>query len=410
VSLLETGEQVMAVVDSWFWVIGGVLAVLTAYLYLLAFLSLVPERKAASPRDPRTRFAILIPAHNEAKVIKNPLESMKSVDYPAGLYETVVIADNCVDETAQLVREHRVRCLERNDDQKRGKGFALQWAFERLKEKGEFETYDAFVIIDADTVVEPGFLRAMDTRLTGDEVAIQGYYDVLNPDASPMASLSYLGFALSRNLRYKGRTKMGWSSNLLGNGMCFSKDVVGRFGWGATSIVEDMEYAVMLRLNGVKITFAPEARVFAEIPQTFKDSRIQRSRWDIGRFQVRNKYVVRLVKQAGRNRDVSCLDMAMELLIPPFSLFLALSFTLFGLFLVVSFDGFDTLSTLWFVIAAALVVYVFIGLVTAKANWKTYRNLVYAPFFLVWRIKTVIWGYLHRIGKHWIKTERKEIL
>ncbi len=400
----------MAVIDFSFWILGGLLAVVIGYLYFLAALSLIPERKTTRSRVPRTRFAVLIPAHNEAKVIRTTLESIKDVDYPVGLYETVVIADNCVDETPGLARGFGVRCFERIDKGKRGKGFALQWVFERLKEKGEFEAYDAFVIIDADTIMEPGFLLAMDNRISLGEVAIQGYYDVINPEASPMASLSYLGFALSRNLRYKGRTRMGWPSNLLGNGMCFSKEVVSRFGWGATSIVEDMEYAVMLHLNGIKVTFAPEARVFAEIPSTFKDSKVQRSRWDIGRFQVRNKYVGRLLKEAIRKGDISCLDITMELLIPPFSLFVALVFALFALFLVISFDGLDALSILWFSNTLSLVAYLLIGLVTAKANRKTYGNLMYAPFFLMWRVMTVMWGYFHKIGKHWIKTERKQIL
>ena len=290
----------MVIVDLFFWISGGVLLGVMAYLWFLAALSLLPPKKHGNPRNPQTRFAILIPAHNEAAVIEATLESAEKLDYPAALFETVVVADNCTDETAQVARAFRVHVLERKDEKQRGKGFALHWAFEALKEKGEFDVYDAFVIIDADTVFEPGFLRAMDVRVTGGEMAIQGYYDVISPEGSPMGSLSYLGFALSRNLRYKGRTKLGWSSNLLGNGMCFSREVIRRFGWGATSIVEDMEYAVMLRLNGIKVSFAPEAFVFAEIPETFKASRIQRSRWDIGRFQVRNRYLLRLVKEGFR--------------------------------------------------------------------------------------------------------------
>ncbi|NVM20236.1 MAG: glycosyltransferase family 2 protein [Desulfobacterales bacterium] len=400
----------MAVIDFFFWTVGGLLISGIAYLYFLGVQSLLPVKKHSLSLKPATRFAILIPAHNEAEIIKNPLESIRNMDYPQGLCKTFVIADNCIDETAQVAREYGVRSFERKDNERKGKGFALQWAFEYLQQGNEFDDYDAFVIIDADTIAEAGFLRAMDSRIAKGEMAIQGYYDVINPEGSPMASLSYLGFALSRNLKYKGRTRMGWSSNLLGNGMCFSKEVVSRFGWDATSIVEDLEYAVMLHLNGIKVSFAPEARVFAEIPKTFKNSRIQRSRWDIGRFQLRNRYLVPLLKKAIRNRDVSYLDTAMELLIPPFALFLILSFALFGLFMATSFRGFNILSTIWFTIVSGLGAYVLVGLVIAKANWKTYTNLMYAPFFMIWRVKTVIWGYFFRIGKQWIKTERKEIL
>ena len=398
----------MTSIDLLFWVLGGVFIVAIGYLYFLAILSLIPQKNRRRSQEPTTKFAIIIPAHNEVTVIKNTLESIRRLNYPKGLYETIVIADNCDDETVQVVREYGACCFERIDKKRKGKGFALQWAFDHLKAEKKFASYDAFVIIDADTIMDPDFLRATDSRIACGEIVIQGYYDVINPEVSPMASLSYFGFVISRNLRFKGRTRMGWSNNLLGNGMCFSREVIDRFGWGATSIVEDIEYAVMLHLNGIKVSFAPEAKVFAEIPTTFKRSRIQRSRWDIGKFQIRNRYLVKLLKEAIRTRDISYLDTAMELVIPPFSLFVILAFVLFGLFIATSYNGLNALSVIWFSVIATLTVYVLTGLVMAKANWKTYRNLIHAPFFVLWRVKTVIWGYVFRVGKQWIKTERKE--
>ena len=400
----------MVILDSFFWVSGVLLLLVMVYLWFLAVASLLPEKKRPTVHVPRTRFAVLIPAHNEADLINFTLDSTHVLDYPTDLFAIFIIADNCTDQTAGLARSKGSTVLERHDETRKGKGYALSWAFEHLKETGRFDDFDAFVIIDADTIFDSRFLKAMDIRMRRGEQAIQGYYDVLNPDGSPMASLSYLGFALNRNLKYVGRTKLGWPSNLLGNGMCFSKEVIGRFGWYATSIVEDMEYAVMLALHGVRVSFAPEALVFAEIPETFGQSRIQRSRWDIGRFQVRNRYVGRLVKAAVRTRDMGYLDTAMELIIPPFSIFVVLCFCLFGLFLACLLSEFDALARLWFTVIIALMFYIMLGLSTAKADWKIYANLVYAPFFLFWRVTTIFWGYIHKIGGRWIKTERKNIL
>ncbi len=398
----------MTSIDFLFWVLGGLFTGAIVYLYFLASLSFMPQQNGICSIKPKTKFAVIIPAHNEVLVIKNTIESIRHLNYPERLYETIVIADNCDDETAQVVRKYGVTCFERTDKERKGKGFALQWAFDHLKAEKKFADYAAFVIIDADTIVDTEFLRAMDNRIACGEMAIQGYYDVINPEVSPMASLSYFGFVISRNLRFKGRTKMRWSNNLLGNGMCFSREVIDRFGWSATSIVEDIEYAVILHLNGIKVSFAPEAKIFAEIPTTFKRSSIQRSRWDIGKFQMRNRYLIKFLKKAIESRDVSYLDTVMELLIPPFSLFVVIVFVLFGLFMATSYNGLNALSVIWFSIIATLTVYVLTGLVMAKANWKTYRNLIHAPLFVLWRVKTVIWGYLFRVGKQWIKTERKE--
>lgn len=400
----------MIILDGIFWVAGLLILAVMAYLWFLAVASFLPKKALARPTEPQTKFAVLIPAHNEAGVIRDTLKSMEGLKYPANLFEKLVIADNCTDDTAEIARSFQSTVLERNDLTRRGKGFALGWAFDELKRMGRFGEFDAFVIVDADTLFDEKFLQAMDIRISGGEKAVQGYYDVIDPAGSPMASLSYLGFALNRNLKYVGRTKLGWSSNLLGNGMCFSAEVIERVGWRAVSIVEDMEYAVMLRLEGITVSFAPEALVYAAIPETFKGSRTQRSRWDIGRFQVRNRYIGRLVRSALRTRDIGYLDTAMELIIPPFSLFVFITLFLFGLFFASDTSGFVSLSRLWFTILLSLVAYIALGLITAKAGWRTYRNLVYAPFFIFWRVATIVWGYVHKIGGEWIKTERKNIL
>lgn len=400
----------MIILDGFFWITGVLVLGIMAYLWFLAVASLLPDRKYPYPTKPQTKFAILVPAHNEVDVIGETLKSIDRLNYSPALFDTIVVADNCTDETAAVARSYGTSVYERHDLGRKGKGFALQWAFNTLRAEGRFSVFDAFVIVDADTIFEEDFLRVMDARMVRGEKVVQGYYDVLKPGESPMASLSYLGFALNRNLKYVGRTKLGWSSNLLGNGMCFSTAVIKWFGWGATSIVEDMEYAVMLQLEGVRVSFAPEARVYAAIPETFKDSRTQRSRWDIGRFQVRNRYVGKLVKAALRTRDIGYLDTAMELIVPPFSLFVVLSLFLFGLFLATQGLVFDALSRLWLTSVMSLAAYIVVGLITAKADWKTYKSLLYAPFFVLWRVGTIVWGYVHRIGGEWIKTERKNIL
>ena len=155
------------------------------YLYFLAIFSILSKRQRRVKFEPLHRFGIIVPAHNEEKVIAKTLHSLKDMDYPHGLYEIIVIADDCTDNTAKIVREMGMCCMERFDNSKRGKGYALQWAFRNIK----LAKYDAFVVIDADTVVMADFLKIMNNRLCNGDKVIQGYYDVLNPERSPSASL-----------------------------------------------------------------------------------------------------------------------------------------------------------------------------------------------------------------------------
>ena len=314
----------------------AVFLLIMVYLYLLALVCLWPPKRDGAPPSPRTEFGIVVPAHNEAEVIRRTLSSLQDQDYPDRLFTVYVVADNCTDDTAALADRAGVRCLERCDGERRGKGWALQWAFETLKADGVWP--EAFVVIDADTCVAPNFLRLMDEKIQGGAKVLQGYYDVLHPDRSTVASLSYFGFALNRLLRYRGRTRLGWTTNLLGNGMCFHRDVIREHGWPATTIVEDLEYGMMLLLKDVRVVFVPEAKIFAEIPESFGRSRTQRVRWDLGKFAVRNMYFPKLLKAAFKRRDFAFLDAAMELIIPPFSLFVAVVVGCFLLFSSFSHD------------------------------------------------------------------------
>ena len=157
---------------------------------------------------------------------------------------------------------------ERNDPTLRGKGYALHWLFGRLL--ADPQSGDAFVVIDADSVVNPGFLRALDGHLRRGAAAIQGYDTVLNPDASWGTGLRYVAFALLHYLRPLGRRLFGGSAGLKGNGMCFTRAVLERTDWGAFSVTEDLQFHLDLLLSGRPVTFAPDAVVWAEMPASMK--------------------------------------------------------------------------------------------------------------------------------------------
>src|SRR5260370_41819524 len=142
------------------------LALPLLYLLLLSAAALVAARRArsvsaagsgqdaqsASAALPSIHFALLVPAHDEALVITELLESVAALDYPAERRDVYVIADNCTDDTADLVRKARtpnVQVCERRDDHQRGKGYALRWLLEELERAGH--RCNAYVIVDADS-------------------------------------------------------------------------------------------------------------------------------------------------------------------------------------------------------------------------------------------------------------------
>src|SRR6266700_612479 len=164
------------------WIAGPIL-----YICILAITAILVTKKrkarnttlSFATETPQYNFAILVPAHNEEVLLGNLLESLAALAYPKERYTVYVVADNCTDTTATLARAYdRVRVYERLDTLKRSKGYALAWLLQQLKEHQLI--YDAYVIIDADSVVEPTFLQWMAKGLAGGARALQGSYTVLN--------------------------------------------------------------------------------------------------------------------------------------------------------------------------------------------------------------------------------------
>jgi cellulose synthase/poly-beta-1,6-N-acetylglucosamine synthase-like glycosyltransferase len=395
----------------------SVLAFLVAYLMLLTVTAWRAKRHTEPlPADPQHRFLILVPAHNEEKLLPSLLDNLAQLDYPQSLYAVHVVADNCSDKTAVIARQHQAIAHERHNQELLGKGYALQWLLQQLAN----EPHDAIVILDADTVVSQNFLRVMDARLARGERVIQAYYAVRNPESGWSASLRYAALAVLHYLRPQGRMVLGGSAGLKGNGMVFTADIMRQHQW-SSSVTEDIEFHMTLLLDGERVAFAPDAVVWAEMPDSLEQSRTQNVRWEQGRLEMAKLYVPQLLKkgwQERRNgRFFTLFDAAMEHIIPPFSILTGLSILALGGSTVAYitqrlFPNGSNLGLISLLLGIGTligqVVYLIAGLRMVNAPKSVYKTLLYAPAFIVWKI----WHYIKMIlGKDrqgWVRTARNE--
>jgi glycosyltransferase involved in cell wall biosynthesis len=125
------------------------------YLLILALASL-RHRPALPSEAPRSRLAVVVPAHEEEALVGRCVRSLLRQRYPAGLYRVLVVADNCTDGTAAEAERSGARVMVRKDENARGKGRALRWAMDRLL--AESDPPDAVVVVDADSVADPDLL------------------------------------------------------------------------------------------------------------------------------------------------------------------------------------------------------------------------------------------------------------
>ncbi|MBP2656798.1 MAG: poly-beta,6 N-acetyl-D-glucosamine synthase, partial [Firmicutes bacterium] len=163
----------------------------TLYYFFLAFFGIVKkhEEKITTPKN---TFAIIVAAHNEEQVIGQLVENLHVLNYPRDLYDIYVIADNCKDKTAQIAKNAGAIVNERFSLEQKGKGYAMEWMFEKLF--AQKKQYDAVVVFDADNLVDTNFLLEMNNRLCKGEKVIQGYLDAKNPNDTWISATFAISF------------------------------------------------------------------------------------------------------------------------------------------------------------------------------------------------------------------------
>lgn len=384
------------------------LVAMTAYLLVL---TVAAKRGRISARwifsSPRHRFAVLIPAHNEELLIGRLLDNLRQLNYPRDLYEVCVVADNCTDRTVELARAAGATVYERSDPAQRAKGFALRWLLEQLGSSAR-SRFDAFVVLDADSVVSKNFLRAMDARLASGSRVIQAHYSVLNADEAAVAGLRSAALAAVHYLRPLGRATLGLSCGLKGNGMCFAAAVLERFAWNWFTLAEDVEFHLALVRHGIRVDFAPEATVLADMPLTLGQAASQNDRWERGRLQLVKQYVPGLLLDALRHRSLLRFDAAVEQLIPPLSIPFALAglIVLAGLALALVGHGGALPLALAAGSLAGQVAYLLAALALVRAPRSRYLALGKAPIYIAWKVSLYICALAHRQSSEWVRTSR----
>lgn len=391
-----------------FALVGGVLAVFGLYHVVVAVAAFFyrPHRPAAAASGPpRSRLVVLVPAHDEAALIARCVRSLTAQTYPSDLYDVVVIADNCTDDTAAIARSAGADVLVRNEPNARGKGRALRWAIDQVVAR-EPEP-DGIVVVDADSVAVPEFLAALVQPFERGAAAVQGE-SLLTEDGSPAAALRAAAFLLINRVRPAGRSVLGLPSNLAGNGMLFSRDLLRAHPWDAFTSAEDLEYSMKLRVAGVRPAFAGGAILHSPAAPSAEAAVHQQLRWEGGKFHVARTYAPRLVAAALHRRKPSLIGAAFELALLPLGLLAgatAAGVIVGALLVLVGVVPAWSLVP-WLVALTAVPLYVFIGLRAARAPRSAYRSLARAPLYVVTKILQAHRLFTFRADS-WVRTERR---
>ncbi len=373
-----------------------------AYLLLMTILSQklpVPPLKSGTQR-----FDIIVPAHDEAGVIARTVANLKQVNWPANQFRVIVCADNCSDATAELARAAGATVIERQNATLRGKGYALEFAFEWSRRAG---IADAVVIIDADAQASPNLLESIAARMDGGVQAVQAHYGVLNPMASWRTRLITIAKGAVHIVRSRARERLGLSCGVRGTGWSVTHQLLRTVPYKAFSLTEDVEYGIDLGLAGFRVAYADEAHCNAEMVSNEASARTQRERWERGRFALLRSKTGVLLGAALRRRSAVCLDLALDLLVLPISY---VGLIIAALIAVAALAGIwlpHMQVWLWLgsVCALGLLLYVLRGWQLSGIGLVGLWDLARAPGFLIWKLRLLL---RKRASNAWQRTEREQ--
>lgn len=286
---------------------------LYSYQFIYILISFIKKPLVYPETDQTKRYAVLIAARNEEKVLPELLKSLAGQTYPTDLVDVYVVADNCTDHTADVARQMGAIVYERHNLEFVGKGYALEFLLNHIKEDKGLRAYSAYMVIDADNVLRSNYIAEMDKAHCAGNRILTSYRNSKNYGKTWVSAGYALWFMRESRHLNNPRSILGSSAAISGTGFLIDSEIIERNGgWTHFLLTEDLEFTADCVLHGERVGYCHQAELFDEQPETFRQSWRQRTRWAKGFFQVFRNYGKGLCKKALMLKW-SCFDMTMTI-------------------------------------------------------------------------------------------------
>lgn len=241
--------------------------------------------QVSKKRSSKAVLALLIPAHNEATVIYDTIDSaIEAGMNPRHIY---VVNDNSTDATTTVARrllpkQNVVRVT------RSGKGLAIKKAAVKFDLSNRYRWIH---ISDADGRFAPDYFRVLRRDLRVKYAAATGY--VRNLPGSTVSSYRVFEYTIGMELHRRIQSLLGVIPVIPGPTSCFRGDVFAKVDFSSNTLVEDFDVTLQIyRQKLGKIQYIPKAVTFTQDPPNMKLFIRQITRWNRGVLQVMSKHKV----------------------------------------------------------------------------------------------------------------------
>lgn len=407
----------LSVIGIWIMIVINAVLLIAGYVY---YLETEKEEIVFLDEKECPKVTIMIPAHNEEKVIGKTVLSMLALNYPPEKLQIIVINDNSSDKSSQILSEIQEKYSSRNlivintDKTTGGKGKsnALNIGFEQ-------STGDVIAVYDADNTPEKNALIHLVTALMGDDKlgAVIGKFRTRNKNVNLLTRFINIETLSFQWMSQGGRWKLFKLSMIPGTNFVVRRSIIEKIGgWDAKALAEDTEISFRIYMMGYVIKFLPQAVTWEQEPQTLTVWFKQRSRWVKGNLYVMTKFTKLLFDPKARRIYFDLVYYILTYIVALINLTVSDIAVLLGIFGIWEVDLVGFNNIVWFMAIALFILSIFVALTTEKGEFNfsnlllivlmyfTYCKawLVVAIYGLVLYIRDVV---LKREVK-WYKTER----
>lgn len=357
---------------------------------------------AANPPSERAAATavIVVPAHDEVAMIGETVAALKAA--ANGAARILVVADNCSDNTAAEARRAGAEVIERIDADRRGKGFALDFARQHLASAPP----DLVVIVDADCRIDGQSLRRLIAVCAASARPCQAVY-LLDPAprGSPAVQISTFAFYIRNLVRQRALQRLIGQVHLLGTGMALPWRAFDRRGLATADIVEDLRMGIELARAGSAPIFVEDAQVWSA-PETAANTLVQRRRWEGGFLAHSLRSGPRMLFERVGRGDVRGLWAALDLMVPPLALLVTLDILALAIGLCLTWL---TGAGAWpLMLLGSSLLLAGVSLLAAWAcggsRFVSFGSLARFPLYLIWKLPLYIGLVRRGAPKEWLRT------
>lgn len=287
------------VLDALFVVAVSLIWFMLAYQSVLFFLGhryyrltrRAADQRAPLPDEALPAISVLVPCHNEERVIAKTIQALLALDYPQDKIEILIINDGSTDRTGEIAApfttDRRVRLLDVPAAvAAHGKAAALNFALPHAR-------HPVLAVYDADNTPEPGALRPLAERLISDPRlgAAIGMYRAINRKRALLTrflNIEGIGFQW---ILQAGRWMLMRFVTLPGTNYVIRRELVESLGgWDEQALTEDAELTMRVYQAGYLVQFVPNSVSWEQEPETLRVWFRQRHRWVRGHNYLFRKY------------------------------------------------------------------------------------------------------------------------